>query len=108
MFAAGRPGAMFAGRFVEASSVVAFLGWPEAVMSLEPVNDVAKQIAAYYAANVDHPRLPVSPWDLFTSAPYLPELPAVRPGPGNSPSAAAAQRRGNRQPYSPFAHHRGA
>jgi hypothetical protein len=49
-----------------------YLGWPSRWM--EPTNEVATAICAYYAFHEKHPDLPVCPWNLYDDAPWLPTL----------------------------------
>jgi hypothetical protein len=54
-------------------SEVEFLGWPKAT-ELEPVNDAAHKVAAYYLKNRTHPILPKSPYNHDLREIYLPAV----------------------------------
>ena len=53
----------------------AHLGWPP--LDFEPLNDPAKQVAAYYGANAGNSARLSSPWCMLNGL-LLPELPGTR------------------------------
>ena len=59
-----------------------YLGWPEDGM--EPANEPAREVAKYFEANRENPRLLSAPWCLLRQAVVLPELPEVLKHPGQS------------------------
>jgi hypothetical protein len=83
---------------------VTFCGWPPA-FALEPLNEPAKAVAAYFAEHSAHPQLPRSPWNEFAGGSlYLPELPAHRPGPADiTPAPSPAPRKARAPAYNPLA-----
>lgn len=69
--------ARFGSRNVEQGTQIAFLGWNEPIFFLQPINEAAERVAAYYAEHRNHPQLPRAPWNLFDDSLFLPELPAL-------------------------------
>jgi hypothetical protein len=49
-----------------------YLGWPR--FGLEPVNENATAVRAYFMLHEKHPDLLVCPWNLYDDAPFLPKL----------------------------------
>jgi hypothetical protein len=49
-----------------------YLGWPR--FGLEPVNESATLVRAYFMLHEKHPDLPPCPWNLYDDAPWLPTL----------------------------------
>jgi hypothetical protein len=70
---------VFGKQTVPIGSLIEWCAWPCDDLNLEPANEVAEEIAAYYASHKNHPGLPSSPWCDFQRAPFLPELPPIRP-----------------------------
>jgi hypothetical protein len=72
-------GQMFGRRAVAKGETIAFLGWPEPAMALEPANDAARQVVAYLEAHGASGDLPLAPWNLFDGTLFLPKLPYREP-----------------------------
>lgn len=72
----------FGGREVSIGDEVSYCGWPK--NGLEPINDEARQVAAYYETHRDHPKLTSAPWCDFAQELFLPELPEPKRGPGSA------------------------
>jgi hypothetical protein len=49
-----------------------YLGWPR--FGLEPVNEAATLVRAYFMLHVKHPDLPPCPWNLYDDSTWLPVL----------------------------------
>lgn len=64
-------------RKVAEGETVAVLGWPSN-HCLEPANEAAERVKAYYEENRDHPRLFSAPWCEYRRELVLPDLPATR------------------------------
>ncbi|MPZ39839.1 MAG: hypothetical protein GEU95_17620 [Rhizobiales bacterium] len=63
-------------RKVEIGEEVAFCGWPGS--GLEPINDEAKRVVAYYEIYRDNPRLLSSPYCEYAQEIFLPPLPTAK------------------------------
>ena len=61
-------------RRLQPGEVFAHFGWPP--LDFEPVNDAAKKVAAYYAANAGNSALLSSHWCMLNGL-FLPELPGA-------------------------------
>jgi hypothetical protein len=56
----------------QSGAEIALLGWP--TVSMQPLNEPAKRIAAYLARHEGNTKLPRSPWCCYRAGPYLPAL----------------------------------
>lgn len=74
-------GGQFGPRRVERGEEIAFTAWP--TYGLEPINDEAERVVAYYEMYRDNPRLLPSPWCAYECAIFLPDLPTPKRGPGS-------------------------
>jgi hypothetical protein len=54
-----------------------FFGWPDQYW--RAASSSAERVVAYLAENVNHPILPLSPWNCFDNSLWLPELPEQKP-----------------------------
>ena len=57
--------------------VIAYAGWPLASLFLEPVDENAQRVAAYFEAFASHPQILSAPFCEFTLDVFLPELPKI-------------------------------
>ena len=67
-------GQQFGGKHIPEDAEFAFLGWPEIGMRVEPVNNEAKAVVAYFAEFGSLPHFPVSPYNCFDGSLWLPAL----------------------------------